>query len=358
MATTSATIPFTFTIEPFDPAVTPWTRWLKRLEGAFTIFKVPAENKVPYLLHYLGPTAYNVLADRLAPQDPYEKTYDEIAQRLQDFYEPKPLEVAENFKLMQRKQQEGETVQDFLTALQKLSLNCKLGEYTKIALRNYFIYGLRNKRIQNRLLEIPDLDLERAVQMATTMELSEKGTKQLQGEETIASVGLITKKTSFYKDKSSHTKKFERGKSQRNGAKDNNEHTDRRDSQREKHEIICFRCGRNHYASACTIDRSIKCLRCGKTGHLRKVFKSNTFSTNTVNLKNTSNKILAVEHVQFRDKIYVTLNVNDKRVRFEIDSGAAVTLISKSDAKKLFPGERIFKTKIRINCILQNANSY
>lgn len=39
---------------------------------------------------------------------------------------------------MQRKQQEGESVQDFTAALQKLSLNCELGEYTKTELRNYF----------------------------------------------------------------------------------------------------------------------------------------------------------------------------------------------------------------------------
>ncbi|XP_076397932.1 uncharacterized protein LOC143266214 [Megachile rotundata] len=136
MATTQAPVPSTFTIEPFDPADMPWTRWLQRLEGAFRIFKIQEEDKVPYMLHYLGAKTFNVLADRLAPADPYELTYREIKEKLKEFYEPKPLVVAENYKLMQRKQQEGESARDFLVALQKLSLNCKLEQYADTMLQN------------------------------------------------------------------------------------------------------------------------------------------------------------------------------------------------------------------------------
>ncbi|XP_071580296.1 uncharacterized protein [Temnothorax nylanderi] len=245
-----AIIPSTFTIEPFDPAVIAWTRWMKRLEGAFAIFEVPAERKVPYLLHYVGPTAFNVLADHLAPEDPYRKTYKEISEKFEEFYEPKPLEVAENFKLMQRKQQDGESIQDFIAALQKLSLNCKLGDYAKIALRNIFIYGLRNIRTQNRLLEIADLNLDKAVQIATTMELSEKGTKQLRGEETVAAVGTIPKKSTYSKDK---FKKSERNKFQKQN-RNNDVHANKENTQYRGNIVTCFRCGKNHYASACKMD--------------------------------------------------------------------------------------------------------
>jgi len=181
-------VPSTFTVEPFDPTVTNLSRWLLRLEAAFRIFSIKDESRVPYLLHYVGPTPFDVLCDRLAPRSPFEITYDTLITTLKEFYDPPPLEIAENFKFYQRKQKDGESIQKFLAALQKLSIHCKFGDYLKTALRNQLVFGMTAKRIQARLLEIPDLTLEKATQAATTMETSEKRAQQLQGE---MEVGLI-----------------------------------------------------------------------------------------------------------------------------------------------------------------------
>jgi len=86
-------------------------------------------------------------------------------------------------------------------------------------------------------------------------------------------------------------------------------------------------------------------------GHLRKVCKSHPNAVRVVNFNNPKDKtvdILTVEHAQFCDKIFTTLKVNNKNMRFEVDSGAAVTLISKSDAKKFFPKEQVYDTNIQL----------
>ncbi|XP_077265736.1 uncharacterized protein LOC143899367 [Temnothorax americanus] len=173
----------TSNIEAFNPQNGPWTEWRERLEAAIQIYNVSAEYQTAYLLHHLGASAYSVLKNEVMPQKPSEMTYKNLTETLEKFYEPKPLEIAENFKLASRKQQEGESILEYATALKKLSTNCKLGDHAEKTLRNYFVFGLRNKRTLNRLLETPDLTLEKAIQVATTMELSEKGTAQLQGEE-------------------------------------------------------------------------------------------------------------------------------------------------------------------------------
>ncbi|XP_032677073.1 uncharacterized protein LOC116846846 isoform X1 [Odontomachus brunneus] len=80
---------------------------------------------------------------------------------------------------MQKKQLAGESNKDFLAALQRLSIHCKFGAYLNTALRNQFVFGQSNHRIQARLLEMKDLTLEKAVQIATTMELAEKGALQI-----------------------------------------------------------------------------------------------------------------------------------------------------------------------------------
>jgi len=169
-----ASIPGSLAIEAFDPANTTWRRWLQRLQGAFLIFGIKEQARVPYLLHYVGPTAFDMLSDRLDPVDLFTGQYDDLVQILQEYYAPAPLEIAENFTFHQRKQQEGESVQQYVAALRKLSIHCKFGDYLNTALRNQLVFGLRNKKAQSRLLEKTDLDFEEAVRVAVTMELSDK----------------------------------------------------------------------------------------------------------------------------------------------------------------------------------------
>lgn len=172
---TAGQVPNTFTIKPFDSTSTNLFRWLLRLETAFRIFSIKDEARVPYLLHYVGPTSFDILCDQLAPLSPFESNYDTLVTILKEFYDP--LEIAENFKFYQRKQKEGESTQECLAALQKLNIHCKFGDYLRTALKNQLVFGLLNKRIQARLLEVPDLTLDKTTQVATTMELSEKDTQ-------------------------------------------------------------------------------------------------------------------------------------------------------------------------------------
>lgn len=84
------------------------------------------------------------------------------------------MEIAENFRFYQRKQKEEESIKDFVAALHKLSIHCNFGEYLKTALRNQFVFGLTSHRAQSRVLETRELTFEKAVQVTTTMELTEK----------------------------------------------------------------------------------------------------------------------------------------------------------------------------------------
>lgn len=54
------------------------------------------------------------------------------------------------------------------------------------------------------------------------------------------------------------------------------------------------------------------------------------------------------EHGKFQDKYYTTLILEGKKVRFEIDSGAAVTIVSKAFARLLCPDLRIEKSSLQL----------
>jgi len=73
------------------------------------------------------------------------------------------LEIVKIYTFRKRMQKDGEAAQEYLVALQKLSLHCKFGNYLKTELRNQF--GIKNPRIQARLLESVDLTMERALKI-------------------------------------------------------------------------------------------------------------------------------------------------------------------------------------------------
>lgn len=87
-----------FAIKTFDPNVTNWKRWLRRIEGAVTVFKVPEAQKVAYLLHFIGSLSFDFICDKLAPMNPYTQTYVVLTVKLAEYYAPAPLEIAENYR--------------------------------------------------------------------------------------------------------------------------------------------------------------------------------------------------------------------------------------------------------------------
>lgn len=124
-----------------------------------------------------------------------------------------------------------------------------------------------------------------------------------------------------------------------NGSNNNNS---RRLNKGNPKTVKCFRCGKGHFASQCTLNRSIRCSGCGGSGHLVKVcFKKKEAA-------NQLDEVLQLEHSDYRDKFFCTLLVNSKEIRFEVDSGSPVTIMNREQVRVLFPGSTVFKTDLNL----------
>lgn len=200
-----------------------------------------------------------------------------------------------------------------MAALQKLSLHCKLGDYLKTELRNQFVYGLRNQRIQGRLLETANLTMESALKTASGMELAEKGISELKSEAavTVDFVGAGAKVSKKRMD--GEVKSEGQMKNNKHGRKTNSSVRTNKSKLKPSHNsktfsnnVSCYRCGRNHLAPDCTLPRHIKCHECGGLGHLQKVCKKKC----KTQLLEEVYKMEELEHSRFRDRFTVSLSLS------------------------------------------------
>ena len=107
-------------IEPFDGGPREWPSYAERIEQYLVANDIADPKKmVATLLTVVGPRTYSLLRDIVAPTKPSELKYEEIMEKLNKHYDPKPLVIAERFKFHKRNQMATETIAEYSAALPK-----------------------------------------------------------------------------------------------------------------------------------------------------------------------------------------------------------------------------------------------
>ena len=179
-----------------------------------------------------------MLRNLLAPELPTDKSFDKLKELLVSHYSPRPILIAEGFKVHRRNQHKSETVAQFVVELRRLALKCEFGTFLKEALRDRLVCGLKSVQIQKKLLAGRDLTFKKAFETAQFMELTNKE----HFRDTSVPVDDIVNKVGRYA-------------SSRHSTGD---------------AMSCFRCGGKHSPSGCLV-RSVQCYKCHNKGHLAKM---------------------------------------------------------------------------------------
>ena len=186
------------------------------------------------------------------------------------------------------------------------------------ALRDRLVCGLRNQSIQKHLLSEANLTLAKAAETAQGMEAAEKNAKKFQGGESAPVYRMVPQRR-----KPSPTSPSK----------------------------PCYRCGGvDHTHSACRF-RDATCHKCQKKGHIAKVCRSGKKPTQQRPQQSRSRPVRTIDQEPVSDEeftlfrvegkglhpIVVTMGVNGQQLPMEVDTGAAVSLISSATQTKLFP---------------------
>jgi len=179
-------------VEPFKVGTDDWEQYENRMAQFLSANKIEGNRKVAVYFTMVGPQAYALLSNLLAPDKPATKTYAELVVTLTKHLKPKSIEIAERFKFHQRTQGETESVCEFMAALRQLADKCDFHDHLEEALRVRLVCGLQSQGIQ---LAEGELTLQKAYGTAHGIEAAALQAGELQATSRVTSgeVQLVRK---------------------------------------------------------------------------------------------------------------------------------------------------------------------
>ena len=136
----------------------------------------------------MGADGYSVY--RTIKKHETDTTLAAALTRLGKHYVPQKNVIYERHKFRQRKQGSKESIDDFITALRTFARECKFGQFEDEAIRDQLVEGTNEMRVQERLLAEKDLKLDKATQIARSVELAKEQVKGLKKNELTSATPL------------------------------------------------------------------------------------------------------------------------------------------------------------------------
>ena len=254
-----------------------------------------AENKkVAVFLTCIGTEAFEVYRNFQFAPDQVGKL-DAIVKAFKDYCVGAMNVTYERYQFHKRHQDLHERFDNFVGDLRRLAKNCAFGDVSDSMIRDRIVVGIRDDAIRQKLLQIPDLTLTRAINLCRTSELASRQFKEMSLTDEAAAVHAVAKPKS---------RKFQPpAKQQQNNADDGN----------------CYFCGHQHAKSQCPA-RGKTCRACGKKNHFDYVCKSSQKNSSTARKNSTSGSSTSGRRQQ-KQVCDVTEDFSDELMTLFTDDG-------------------------------------
>ena len=167
----------------FDENEESFEAYLERIEQFFVAnnLKIDDDRARAVFLTVVGKKNHTLLMDLCAPSKPAEKKLQELIELMRTHFVPKTNFIAERYKFNTRNQREEESISEYMANLRKLATTCKFGTFLEDALRDRFVCGVKSAELRDRLLNsahTKDLTLAAAYEMGLAHEVNKQNAQQ------------------------------------------------------------------------------------------------------------------------------------------------------------------------------------
>ena len=310
---------------------TQWPQWKQRYERYTIVAKLGNEEpviQVSTLLYCMGPEAEQIYNNFTFDSDTDRDDPTKVMEQFDRHFIPKRNVIFERAKFNQRQQEEGESIEAYVRVLYELAEHCDFAGLKDNFIRDRLVIGLRDKATSQMLQLEGNLTLKTAIETCRNREMVRSQNHEL---ESPTSADAVFKK-----------------------------HHGKGKSQGKKSEI-CYKCGyearRSHSSGKCPA-KDAKCRKCNKTGHFQKCCKE-TYSKAKTNATVTAYKSddCFMGAVKERNKVdrdapwYAALSVMNSKIKFKIDTGADVSIISEKQYEQMCTKPKILQSDTDLNSV-------
>ncbi|KAJ1152242.1 hypothetical protein NDU88_005019 [Pleurodeles waltl] len=302
-----------------------WKGWLRAFENYIISIDgqgYSPERKKSLLFGLLGKAGQEVFDSLPVYVNPHGATaplneYQEAVRRLELQYAEECNIMVGRHKFALRKQEEGETIEEYIACLRVLAQDCEFAVMTDTYIRDQVVFYCHSKKVQERLLSCRNPSLKDVIAIAKAVERSMVSSKELANTSQASNVFYV-------QDSRKHVPgNSERAASDRGGG---------------RRQLVCYRCGsKDHLADsrACpAVHKS--CSKCRKLGHFAAVCKAKKYNTgmkvSSVSENDTdadADMVLSIDGEDGRVKGPIgSVMIGVIKLPFTADSGSPLTLIS------------------------------
>lgn len=283
--------------------------------------------KVKFCIGFCGPDLFKIIKSCIAPKKISDITYEDMKKELKTYFDPLRNTIAERYKFHMRNRNDDESVSEYIVEIKALSQTCDFNAFLDEALRDKLVCGVRNEKIQTKLLSEKTLTFDEACKIAKGIETTSSDMMTMKGEHAHA-VGVFAR--GRLGPQPQHTKKRYNSYNNYNRIK----------------KYRCFTCGQfGHTQRSCDKfgdnqqknDRAKKSF--GPNGkHGIKEIKQESEEDDDFELD--MNHLASIAGI---GPVFVEVSINNIIINMEIDTGACQTVMHIKDKLEFFEHEPIKK---------------
>lgn len=324
-----------------DKVAERWEKWIRSF-GFYleAMGNVPDNQQRSLFLHVAGADIQDIAATILTADD----TYLTAVKKLKDHFSPKKHARFDRFLFKQASQRKDESTDNYVLRLRKLGESCEFYDLNDTILDQLIEKGY-DSALRKKLLSDPDMTLDKALDLARAMEMTNKQMNVMEGRE---SLNFVHSSDRSRDASPSRTHRRSPSRSRRSPSPSGAARSSSRADNRQSNGRNCFRCGHSsHLASspACPA-RKATCGSCKSVGHYARQCSKNKGSDKSRGSKefvhhirvNTVMGVLSKAMIPVELKPDLRFCRRSKTVLGLVDSGTNRTICPLTELDKLYPG--------------------
>ena len=282
------------------------------------------ERKVKLFLYLIGSKGGEIYGTMQFKTEEKDRTLDELIQSFGEYCDPKENETVERHKFFTGNQESGETFDKYLTELRLLEKTCDFGTLSDSLLRDRIVCGSSSSTLRDRLLREPNLNLRQCIDICRASELSKERNKSLDNTDSVSRINSRKLTSEDLKSDRHHESKAIKpclycGRQHELGR-----------AKCPAYEKLCNRCkGPNHFAVCCGKAPSSKpsSQKQVRSFHDVDYADESQYYEEISTLTTHSDTVFSIDE-SYKRKLFATMSINSRDVKFQLDSGATCNFIT------------------------------